>query len=36
MTLYEYKMLSEDELYDTVFAKGKVVDNVIEGKDVFA
>ena len=22
MTLYEYKMLSEDEQYDTVFAKG--------------
>ncbi|MFC2148584.1 hypothetical protein ACFLR9_08465 [Bacteroidota bacterium] len=23
MTLYEYKMLSEDEQYDTVFRKGK-------------
>jgi len=23
MILYEYKMLSEDEQYDTVFSKGK-------------
>ena len=31
MTLYEYKMLSEDEQYETVFAKGKFLDIVIEG-----
>ncbi|WP_299159370.1 hypothetical protein [uncultured Eudoraea sp.] len=31
MTLYEYKMLSEDEQYDTVFSKGKFLDIVIEG-----
>ena len=30
MTLYEYKMLSEDEQYDSVFAKGKFLDIVIE------
>lgn len=35
MTLYEYKMLTEDEQYDTVFAKGKFLDIVIEGKDEF-
>jgi hypothetical protein len=29
MTLYEYKMLSENEQYDTVFAKGKFLDVVI-------
>ena len=26
MTLYEYKILSEDEQYDTVFSKGKFLD----------
>ncbi|MEP0131892.1 MAG: hypothetical protein ABJJ25_00815 [Eudoraea sp.] len=31
MTLYEYKMLSEDEQYDTVFAKGKFLDIYIDG-----
>jgi len=31
MTLYEYKMLSEDEQYDTVFAKGKFLDIHIDG-----
>ena len=30
MTLYEYKMLSEDEQYDTVFSKGKFLVIVIE------
>ena len=29
LTLYEYKMLSEDKQYDTVFAKGKFLDIVI-------
>jgi hypothetical protein len=29
MTLYEYKMLSEDEQFDTVFSKGKFLDIVI-------
>ena len=29
MTLYEYKMLPEDEQYDTVFSKGKFLDVVI-------
>jgi len=31
MTLYEYKMLSEDEQYDTVFSKGKFHDIHING-----
>ena len=35
MTLYEYKMLSEDEQYDTVFAKGKFLDIVIEGNSKY-
>jgi hypothetical protein len=26
MTLYEYKALTEDEQYDTVFSKGKFLD----------
>ena len=35
MTLYEYKMLTEDQQYDTVFTKGKFLDIVIEGKSKF-
>ena len=35
MTLYEYKMLSEDEHYDIVFSKGKFVDIVIEGNSKY-
>ena len=35
MTLYEYKMLSEDEQYDTVFARGKFLDIVIEGSSKY-
>ena len=35
MTLYEYKILTEDEQYDTVFAKGRFLDIVIEGKSKF-
>ena len=35
MTLYEYKILSEDEQYDTVFAKGKFLDIVIEGNSKY-
>ena len=31
MTLYEYKLLSEDEQYDTVFSKGKFLDIYIDG-----
>ena len=31
MTLYQYKMLSENEQYDTVFAKGKFLDISIDG-----
>lgn len=31
MTLYEYKMLSEDEQYDAVFSKGKFLDIHIDG-----
>jgi hypothetical protein len=31
MTLYEYKMLSEDEQYDTVFSKGKFLDIYFDG-----
>lgn len=31
MTLYEYKILSEDEQYDTVFAKGRFLDIQIDG-----
>ena len=31
MTLYEYKMLPEDEQYDTVFSKGKFLDIYTEG-----
>ncbi len=30
MTLYQYKMLSEDDQYDTVFSKGRYLDMVIE------
>jgi len=29
MPLYEYKMLSEDEQYKTVFSKGRFLDIVI-------
>ena len=35
MTLYEYKILSEDEQYNTVFAKGKFLDIVIDGNSKF-
>jgi hypothetical protein len=35
MTLYEYKMLSEDEQYDTVFANDKFLDIVIKGNSKF-
>ena len=35
MTLYEYKMLSEDEQYDTVFSKGKFLDIVLEGNSKY-
>lgn len=35
MTLYEYKMLSEDEEYNTVFDKGKFLDIVIEGSSKY-
>ena len=35
MTLYEYKILSEDEQYDTVFSKGKFLDIVIEGNSKY-
>ena len=31
VTLYEYKMLSEDDQWDKVFSKGKFLDIVIEG-----
>ena len=31
MTLYEYRMLSEDDQWDNVFSKGKFLDIVIEG-----
>lgn len=31
MTLYQYKMFSEDEQFDTVFAKGKFLDIHIDG-----
>ncbi len=35
MTLYQYKMLSEDEQWDTVFSKGKFLDMVIEDNSKF-
>ena len=35
MTLYEYKMLTEDDQYDTVFATGKFLDIVIEGNSKY-
>ena len=35
MTLYEYKTLSEDQQYDTVFAKGKFLDIVIKGNSKY-
>ena len=35
MTLYEYKMLSKDDQWDTVFSKGKFLDLVIEGNSKF-
>lgn len=35
MTLYEYKMLLEDEQYDTVFSKGKFLDIVLEGNSKY-
>jgi len=35
MKLYEYKMLSEDEQYDTVFAKGRFLDIHINGNTKF-
>ena len=35
MTLYKYKILSEDEQYDTVLSKGKFLDIVIEGNSKF-
>ena len=34
MTLYEYKMLSEDEQYDTLFAKGKFLDIAIDNNSL--
>ena len=35
MTLYEYKMLSEDGQWDTVFSIGKFLDIVIEGNSKY-
>ena len=35
MALYEYKTLSKDDPYDTVFSKGKFLDIVIEGNYKF-
>jgi hypothetical protein len=35
MTLYEYKMLSEDDQWDTVFSKGKFLDMVMDGNSKF-
>ena len=35
MTLYEYKALSEDDQYDTVFSKGKFLDIVLEGNSKY-
>ncbi len=35
MTLYQYKMLSEDDQWDTVFSKGRYLDMVIEGNPKF-
>lgn len=35
MTLYEYKMLSEDDQWDTVFSIGKFLDIVKEGNSKF-
>jgi hypothetical protein len=31
MTLYEYKLLSEHDQYDTVFTKGQFLDTVTDG-----
>ncbi len=35
MTLYEYKMLSEEDQYNTVLSKGRYLDMVIEGNSKF-
>ena len=35
MTLYQYKMLSEDDQWDTVFSKGRYLDIVIEDNSKF-
>ena len=35
MTLYEYKMLSEDEQWDAVFSIGKFLDIFIEGNSKY-
>lgn len=36
MALYEYKMFSEYEQFDTVFAKGKFLDIHIDGNIEYA
>ena len=35
MTLYEYKMLSEDDQWETVFSIGKFLDIFIEGNSKY-
>ena len=35
MTLYQYKMLSEDDQWDTTFTIGKFLDIVIEDKSKY-
>ncbi len=35
MTLYEYKMLSEYDQFDTLFSKGRFLDMVIEGNSKY-
>jgi hypothetical protein len=35
MTFYEYKILSEDDQYNTVFKIGKFLDIVIEGNSKY-
>ena len=35
MTLYEYKILSEDDQWDTVFSIGKFLDIFIEGNSKY-
>ena len=35
MTLYEYKMLSEDDQWDAVFSIGKFLDIFIEGNSKY-